>query len=379
MNINRDNYEMYFLMYADNELSAAARNAVELFVEGNPDLKDELEQLRLTTLPQEEIIFVPKTLLYKNATGVESVQQSLLLHLDNELSPPEAEALETQIAANALVKTEWDILQHTRLDAKDTVLFEDKASLYRSERDKVVPMRWWKIAAAAALIAGGLFTGISLYNNGQRSETHGNGIIVAKNDKIGKTPEKTSKNNIAVPPTVADEPKENLAATMPSANRKLEHKHSNGVAPDNKTIVPDHAVAQKDNGPEKDRKTLVQPGEKNIRIQSNETEPLYVEHKRNEVNKETTGIASVAPPSKIKEMLRPVTDTEISGGRTSFATLAVNNEPESDDRILYMSEEKITRSKVAGLFRKVKRVVERNTRIKTSDGLRIGGFEFAVK
>jgi hypothetical protein len=62
----------------------------------------------------------------------------------------------------------------------------------------------------------------------------------------------------------------------------------------------------------------------------------------------------------------------------SMATLASHNN-NSDDRILYMDEDKVTRSPLGGLFRKVKRVISRNAKIKTSDGLRIGGFEFAVK
>ena len=65
MNINRNNYEHFFLLYTDNELSAADRQAVELFIKDNADLQPELEMLQQTIVQPEPINFAAKNSLLK--------------------------------------------------------------------------------------------------------------------------------------------------------------------------------------------------------------------------------------------------------------------------------------------------------------------------
>ena len=45
MNITRNNYEEYFLLYADGELNATDKQAVENFLTIHPDLAEELDML----------------------------------------------------------------------------------------------------------------------------------------------------------------------------------------------------------------------------------------------------------------------------------------------------------------------------------------------
>ena len=83
----------------------------------------------------------------------------------------------------------------------------------------------------------------------------------------------------------------------------------------------------------------------------------------------------------IETVIEPLIDKNILVEDKTAITASFNNSEDasSDDRVLFMKPENLTRSKAAAFFRKVKRVVERNTKIKTGDNLSIGGFEIAIK
>lgn len=63
--IDKGNYEEYFLLYADNELPAADREAVDSFVSAHPELREELELLLETRLFPEELSFGNQEVLMK--------------------------------------------------------------------------------------------------------------------------------------------------------------------------------------------------------------------------------------------------------------------------------------------------------------------------
>src|SRR5689334_11890050 len=70
MQINRQSYEEYFLLYADGELNESERRAVEEFIDQNPDLAGELSILQDTVFESDSsIVFENKELLFKDETG----------------------------------------------------------------------------------------------------------------------------------------------------------------------------------------------------------------------------------------------------------------------------------------------------------------------
>lgn len=218
MNINRNNYETFFLLYVDGEMSPQEMLEVDAFCQKHPDLADELQLLMDTRLsPEADIAFenkaallkleewdadhltneqlallekleqgtnthtleLPDTLTQKEWTLLQQTQlpaeavamphkhsliKALLWEADNLTSQQlqMLEALEngTEVPAGVLADPElhkdWLLLQQTQMQPEQLVM-PNKQRLYRQEAPAgapVVRMAWWRYAAAAAVIAG---------------------------------------------------------------------------------------------------------------------------------------------------------------------------------------------------------------------------------
>ena len=75
MNINRHNYEEYFILYADNELSSDDRRMVDEFVLANPDLKDELD------IFQHSILSADTSLNFENKDSLLRYDESIMSYI----------------------------------------------------------------------------------------------------------------------------------------------------------------------------------------------------------------------------------------------------------------------------------------------------------
>ncbi len=65
MDINRNNYETFFLLYLDGELTAAEQAEVENFLTTHADLQKEFSLLQFTIQRPADTVFEPKELLYR--------------------------------------------------------------------------------------------------------------------------------------------------------------------------------------------------------------------------------------------------------------------------------------------------------------------------
>lgn len=155
MQINRTNYENFFLLYVDGELSAAEMQAVERFALENSDLGSELDALLETKLSSEDSFgFMDKEILYRtasNSINEINYEEQFLLFLDNELTEAENEQTKAFLIAHPELQANYELLQATKLP-QETISFGDKSVLYQKEERKPVVIGWWRMAVAAALI-----------------------------------------------------------------------------------------------------------------------------------------------------------------------------------------------------------------------------------
>lgn len=156
--INISNYEEYLLSYIDGELAGDARAALEQFLERHPAIKQELALLESTKLRPEEdgLRFGNKSLLYRGGPIHQGNYETYLLsYIDNELSADDKTLFEQYLRQHPQVKQEMLLWHATRQYPDTAVVFENKASLYRTAEAKtrrLRPVYWW--SAAAAVVAG---------------------------------------------------------------------------------------------------------------------------------------------------------------------------------------------------------------------------------
>ena len=357
MLINRNNYETFFLLYADDELRAEERTAVENFVSENEDLRGELKMTLAAVLPADEFLFSLKDSLYKNSFVEGSLQEKLLLKIDNELPAKELNELNKSLATNPSALKEEQLLSTTKLDANEIISCPQKELLYKKERDNVVIFRMVRWVAAAILIGFGLFFGWSLYS---KEAIPDNAVAI----KPSLKPSNNQKENNIIP----NEQNITPISTIINNTEATEETQSN----ENSII----AVSKKES-------IITGPVQKNLEVKTKELAA------NNEVQKTISPNDNIAvrtiietPTSAIAKVekvdIAALANDNIVPLETSYVQASFTDNETSNNRILYMDEDDVKRSKVGTAFKKFKRMIERTAKIKTGNPIRIAGFQIGA-
>ncbi len=145
--ITRDNYEEYFVLYIDNELPVSMRAAVESFVNDNPDLREEWEALlQCRILPDQDHTFHDKNVLLQ-------YEDSLMAYVDGELDEQGRKAVDQLTRQNPSAAVGLQQLLMTVSHPDPAIVFPDKESLYKKEKNpRVILMPFLRVGVAAAVL-----------------------------------------------------------------------------------------------------------------------------------------------------------------------------------------------------------------------------------
>lgn len=346
MELNRNNYEEYFLLYLDGELDAAGRNEVETFLAANPDMAMEMELLKETILQAEQeepIQFGDIELLLKPETDAvineQNAEPFLLSYIDNELSSEDKIRTEAFVSANTSAKATLEVLQRTKIQPDFSIVYPDKNELLKEEKTrKIVYFRWQYAAVAAAMMGIFVTTWLNKPVDNNTEQVPG----MASSEKPSTTPANT--NGIAVP----------------------DHTTNTTLASTTKPGAPSKATETSADQP-KEQAIPVQEhlAENNTAFAVNEVKnaPKAFTEMNNTIAANNTIEAPVTTITEKKgdmKLAAPVTP----GADALKTTLAANQKLEMpEEEVLLIGSTRINKSSVRGILRKTGRFLERTANV----------------
>lgn len=119
MNINRTNYESWFLDYHEGTLAPEQVAALFAFLEAHPDLREEFEAFEMIRLEtDDQAISFDKTVLLKNTTiDASNIDEWLISEIEGRLSEEELNRLHDYLHQHPQEKTRRVQFAATRLEA----------------------------------------------------------------------------------------------------------------------------------------------------------------------------------------------------------------------------------------------------------------------
>lgn len=332
--INLGNYEEYFILYMDNELSATEKLMVENFIAQHPHLAEELDILMGTKLPLDTISFEGKEELLASSMKINTVDEALLLYIDKELAAAEIKVVEQKISSDKDYALQHAVLMQTKLNASEKITHPNKKELYRRTEKTIAFNGWMRIAAAViVLLFGSLFFLLNKEKEIISPTTAGTNSPVINAPVIATKPSVTGKPNSSSEAVMPGE-----MAAVKSPEDKPQHKTVRQDSPAKELTSPQETALTTDaiaNAQQERKRDVIQFDVKQF------TQPQ---------------IGDLA----VKETLAHNPVTSALPDRTTIEDAQEPADPSGDFK-------NTKKSSAKGLFRKVTRFIGRNTGIGTAD------------
>ncbi len=358
--ININNYEQYFLLYTDGELSLEEEQMVDVFVLLHPELGVELEELLSTRLSPVSTAHegFDASFLKKSEQDSSITIGSLINLLDGELAEGEAKDLLEKINADRFLSEEWASLKKARLDA-EPIVFAYKDLMYKQPAAVRPSYYRWRVAAAAIFLGLMLLAGAKYFFS-QDDDSSAIVNVDVKNDddrslneqenvpaEETKNTELLAEGNTGSSRFPVTKQEGDLGEKSLAKSKEQQRKSATGQKQE--TIVATRQDVKKEN------EILVQQ----INLQQQKPQ---VEIKA--LDKKIVAAADINTEMKVKKNSnQEIIDVDINRSfaepSASFAAIKTDD---NETSILYMKASMLRDTKLGMAFSKVKKAVRKKTR-----------------
>jgi hypothetical protein len=130
MKPDRSDYEMWFTDWLDGKLSHEQAESLIAFLKQNPDLSEELNDLKLVSLEPPEITFSGKDTLRRSPENLsdEQFDNLCIASLENDLTPRELEELDHIVSLDESRRKNYELIKKLKLKPA-SVVFGRKESV----------------------------------------------------------------------------------------------------------------------------------------------------------------------------------------------------------------------------------------------------------
>lgn len=291
--INRENYEIWFIDYLEDNLNQKERSMVQEFFSQYPDLKKEMESIQNFTLKaSESITFTKQEALKKHILDdASNFENACINYLEGNSSEEDMAQLLAYTTRRPEKKKEFQLFQHTILTPDHSIVCKDKSKLYKKSRLVALYRVAWY---AAALVAIGLF--LSAYFAFQ--QLNRNVPVLVQHSGVYSVPE----NKATQLGTASHTSSENRTSVNPAQTTELKN---------NNTLLSD-------NQKEKPQKTEI--SEEKVEIVNEYLQPISIQYKPSVLVFEAPPMKKVKVPAKNPKKTGLL--TSIFGGKEKEQELA---------------------------------------------------------
>lgn len=158
MDINRQNYQEYFLDYYENSLQPQKVAELMVFLEVNPDLNEEFEAFESISLEPSSISYSHKKKLKKpeyiavGQINALNYEEWMISGMEKTLSPLGVKNLEQFISKNPESRLEYNMFLQSRLLPENEVQYQGKDELKKRGVIFIHRALMYRVASVAAIL-----------------------------------------------------------------------------------------------------------------------------------------------------------------------------------------------------------------------------------